>query len=268
MRQYLCKTIILLFFSLNIAQSETTPIPQLINYQGMLTNAEGQPLETKEYKLSISIFNKPTGGEAVWGPQIFDGRYGDGHGAKVPVVRGRFNVILGEKDINGRIITDAFKTKDAYLEIKVENNMPLSPRQQVLSVPFAVNSENAINSKNAEIAKTVQGEKIYVDPNSGNVGIGKTNPAGKLHVNGNIIASEPIDLNHVATKNYVDNNWPDGDYCILKAGGRCPTGFKEGSIVFDTEDNDNKDSISGNIGDSGLSGGISGIIIKVCCKGK
>ena len=156
MRQYLCVTIILLLFSfifINIAQSETAPsIPQLINYQGMLTNAEGQPIETKEYKLSFSIFNQPTGGEAVWGPQIFDGRYVDGRGAKVPVVRGHFNVILGEKDTNGRLIINAFQSKDSYLEITVENNTPVSPRQQILSTPYALQSQVS------QTAKSVSGE--------------------------------------------------------------------------------------------------------------
>jgi hypothetical protein len=147
MKQYLCVTTILLLFSFNIAQSETaSSIPQLINYQGMLTNAEGHPLETKEYKLSFSIFNQPTGDEAVWGPQIFDGKYADGRGAKVPVIRGHFNVILGEKDISGRIITDAFQSKDAYLEITIENSSPILPRQQILSTPFALNSKHAVKA--------------------------------------------------------------------------------------------------------------------------
>jgi len=39
---------------------------------------------------------------------------------------------------------------------------------------------------------------------SGNVGIGNLTPAAKLHVNGNIISNDPIDPNHVATKQYVD----------------------------------------------------------------
>jgi hypothetical protein len=221
MRQYLCVTIILLLFSFNIAQSETVPsIPQLINYQGMLTNAEGQPLETKEYKLSFSIFNQPTAGEAVWGPQIFDGRYGDGRGAKVPVVRGHFNVILGDKDINGRLIIEAFQSKDAYLEIIIENNSPISPRQQILSSPYAVQSEKANTVENGAITNkniadhSIGVEKLNFSDDSGNVshsgnlfvkkeiivgeeqnntiitadkiGVGVNNPTKNLEINGNI----------------------------------------------------------------------------------
>jgi hypothetical protein len=39
---------------------------------------------------------------------------------------------------------------------------------------------------------------------SGNVGIGNLTPGAKLHVNGNIIANDPVDPTHVATKQYVD----------------------------------------------------------------
>ena len=117
-------------------------IPQLINYQGMLTNAEGKPIETDEYKLSFSIFNHPTGGTEVWGPQKFDGS--DGNGNKVPVVRGLFNVLLGPKDIHGRLISDAFLSKDAYLEITIEDQMPIAPRQQILSTPYAIRAENGV----------------------------------------------------------------------------------------------------------------------------
>ena len=38
----------------------------------------------------------------------------------------------------------------------------------------------------------------------GKVGIGTTSPGAKLEVAGNIIASNPIDGNNVATKDYVD----------------------------------------------------------------
>lgn len=56
---------------------------------------------------------------------------------------------------------------------------------------------------------TISGSNIY--RSSGNVGIGVTNPSVKLHVNGNIIANDPTDSNHVATKEYVDNKVDEFD---------------------------------------------------------
>jgi len=145
MNRVLSIALIMMFYFSTYVQSEIlSSVPQLINYQGVLTNAEGRAIETKEYKLSFSIYNKPTGGTETWGPQIYDGMFKEGHGAKVPVVLGHFNVVLGPKDIDGRIITDAFLTKDAYLEITIENQTPIAPRQQILSTPYAIRSENGV----------------------------------------------------------------------------------------------------------------------------
>ncbi|MCP4110438.1 MAG: hypothetical protein GY749_33780 [Desulfobacteraceae bacterium] len=127
-------TLTIFILTIFTAQAQTASVPQLINYQGMLTDASGQPMETKEYKLSFSIFTQATGGTAVWGPQVF---------AKAPVVRGHFNVILGPKDTTGRNITDAFASDNTYLEITIDNGNPVEPRQQILSAPYAMHAQQA-----------------------------------------------------------------------------------------------------------------------------
>ena len=128
-----------------------SPVPQLINYQGKITT-ETEFLPTGDYTLSFTIFDKPVGAACVsttedscarriWGPQVFDGRNSlVGHGAKVPVVKGFFNVILGPYDTHGSPILDAFSSANSYLEVKVEDEAPVRPRQQVLSAPYALTS--------------------------------------------------------------------------------------------------------------------------------
>ncbi|XP_078339223.1 uncharacterized protein LOC144627150 isoform X3 [Crassostrea virginica] len=39
--------------------------------------------------------------------------------------------------------------------------------------------------------------------------------------------------------------WPSGNYCILKHGLSCPTGFLTGSVYWDDEDRNNKNSYDG-----------------------
>ncbi|MCP4105262.1 MAG: hypothetical protein GY749_06960, partial [Desulfobacteraceae bacterium] len=85
------------------AQQESS-VPPLINYQGMLADANGNPM-TGTKKLTFNIYDAAVGGNVVWGPQIFD---------SVPLINGRFNVILGTTDNNGKLITDAFGAKDRY----------------------------------------------------------------------------------------------------------------------------------------------------------
>jgi len=145
MKKFFLGVVMILFLSSTFIQSETiSSIPQLINYQGMLTNTQGEPLETKEYKLSFSIFDQATRGTELWGPQLFDGTSGEGHGEKIPVVRGHFNVILGPKDSKGKIISEAFVNREAYLQITVEDNSPIFPRQQVLSAPYSLYSIHGV----------------------------------------------------------------------------------------------------------------------------
>jgi len=170
MNNYVTVILTFLLMTTSFAQAGSADIPQLINYQGMLFNSDGQPMETNECNLSFSLFNQPTGGLLIWGPQIFDGRNEEGHGAKVPVVRGHFNVILGPKDTNSRVITDAFQTKNVYLQIKIDDNPAISPRQKILTVPYCVVSE------------TVRGPDLYVNSDNGNVGIGLKTPKAPLSI--------------------------------------------------------------------------------------
>lgn len=54
------------------------------------------------------------------------------------------------------------------------NGSPLSPRQRLIAVPYAL------------VAETVQGGSLYVNPTSGNVGIGTTIPSVLLQINNGV----------------------------------------------------------------------------------
>ena len=110
-----------------------TSVPPLVNYQGKLTDAQGNPL-TGQHKLVFNIYDAAMGGTAVWGPQEF---------AAVPVVGGQFNVILGTTDKTGKSLADAFAEKDRYLGVTMDSGAEIAPRQQILSTPFAIQAQRA-----------------------------------------------------------------------------------------------------------------------------
>lgn len=163
---------ILLFSLLGGQAALADPVPHLISYQGRLTGTDGAPLATADYSLSFKIYDQAIGGNLLWGPQSF---------TQVPVAQGHFSVILGQFDEHDapRDIAAAFNTPDAYLEISVNGDSPISPRQKVLSAPYALY---------AQVSNTVRGEEIYVHPDTHKVGIGTITPNEKLTVNGTISA--------------------------------------------------------------------------------
>jgi len=157
-------TLIIIVLASLTAQAQTASVPQLINYQGMLTDANGSFM-TGTRKLTFNIYDAATGGDVIWGPQIFD---------SVPLINGRFNVILGTTDTTGRPISKAFGAKDRYIGIKIDSNAEIAPRQQLLSAPYAIQASKASEADHAaktDIAETVQGTNLSVDPDSGNVSI-------------------------------------------------------------------------------------------------
>ncbi len=115
-------------------------VPQLINYQGRLANADGSPFPTADYELRLSLYDAPTNGNLIWGPQIFDGAAALGHGPKIPVVQGYFNLMLGPADTNGVPIPDAFAGPKRFVEVSVGHRPPMLPRQQILSTPYSFRS--------------------------------------------------------------------------------------------------------------------------------
>ena len=124
-------------------------VPGFMNFQGQVLATNGTPLATGDYELTFRIFDASDGGTLIWGPQVMDGTGSVGHGPKIPVVQGYFNVILGPQDTAARQLSGAFQGAARFLEIKVGTNNPIAPRQQILSAPFALNAANAANAASA-----------------------------------------------------------------------------------------------------------------------
>ena len=122
-----------------ILANADSSVPPLINYQGQLTDASGNP-QTGTKKLEFNIYDASSGGNKIWGPQTF---------STVPLIGGRFNVMLGSTDAGGKVIIEAFGANSRFLGIKVDDGAEITPRQQILSTPFAIQASSASNADNA-----------------------------------------------------------------------------------------------------------------------
>lgn len=142
-----------LWIALSAMPAKAQSVPSLINYQGQLLDAAGNPMPTGDYEVQVQLFTTESGGAAIWGPQSFNGQSGTGLGPKVAVVQGRFNLVLGPQDTSERDLASVFADNPiAYIELKVGAGNPITPRQQVLSAPYALNAANAQTAVNAQIA--------------------------------------------------------------------------------------------------------------------
>lgn len=127
--------------------------PAFMNYQGRLLDPAGQPLTNGSYRLEFNIYTSATGTNLVWGPFLCDDGGGNGHALRAVVANGRFNVILGANDTASRPLTGAFLDADRFVEIKVDDGTAILPRQQILSAPYALQSQSSQIAQFAQLSQ-------------------------------------------------------------------------------------------------------------------
>jgi len=116
-----------------IAQS----VPLLMNYQGRLTDAYGDPA-TGTRQMTFRLYTQATDGTAVW-EETQTVSIGD---------NGVFNVLLGS--VSALDASDF--TGTTYLGVQVGSQGEMSPRRQVVSVAYALVAARADNSHDDDLS--------------------------------------------------------------------------------------------------------------------
>lgn len=126
-----------------LSQAALAEIPQMMNYQGRITdNASGDPYEGNATIL-FSLWNAETDGDSLWG---------EVH-SSVNVSNGLFSVGLGTFT---SIPASAFDGVDCWLKMIV-NGEEIQPRTRLVSVSYAYKTlvaENALHADSAVYADT------------------------------------------------------------------------------------------------------------------
>ena len=126
-------------------------IPQTMSYQGVLTDADENPVADGSYDLAFTLYDAAADGNALWTET-----------QSVDVSDGLFNVILGSTNPLNLDFDMPY-----WLGIAVGEGSELSPRTELTSSAYSLN------------ARGVSGE-TNVFPSDGNVGIGTSNPDALL----------------------------------------------------------------------------------------
>ena len=107
-------------FGGGIAQAQVTAVPTQVAFQGRVATPSGNPFSDGTYSIKFSFYDAVTGGTLKQTQTI----------SSVQVKNGTFAVALDAT-------TAGLFDGSLWLEIKIGNDAPLTPRQKVLTVPFA-----------------------------------------------------------------------------------------------------------------------------------
>jgi hypothetical protein len=98
-------------------------VPPLINFQGILKNASGNPVPNTPHLVQFTLYDSASGGNDLWQQsQIL-----------VPT-DGLFNVLLGSMT---PLPDSVFNHPSRFLGVKVGGDPEMTPRQQLVSLSYA-----------------------------------------------------------------------------------------------------------------------------------
>lgn len=116
------KTLLMMAILAVVTTNVASAVPNLMNYQGRLTDGSGAPLNGAQ-SVVFAIYSVASGGSALWSET-----------QSVTVTNGLFNVILGSTT---PFPSSLFSGGNLYLGIKVGSDAEMTPRQRIGSMPYA-----------------------------------------------------------------------------------------------------------------------------------
>ena len=152
-------------------------VPKMISYQGQLLDSGGNLVPDGTYTMTFKLYNVASGGTEFWM---------EAH-SNVQVTDGLFNVLLGEfeplwfMEPEGEI----YPLDPLDLGVTVGSDPEMTPRQRMVSVPFAFRAEIADQAVQAPPDDDWDGAgtgKMYTHYLTDTVGIGTRDPQGLLQV--------------------------------------------------------------------------------------
>jgi len=128
-------------------------VPSTINYQGVLTDAHGNPfVGSNDIIVQLFTSDTPSEGETSLFSQSFAGVQSDSNGI--------YSIQIGDSNGTLQVILESYE--DLWLELTINSNT-LSPRHKVNAVPYALHAESANRLINAE-SSNISGS-LYVESN-------------------------------------------------------------------------------------------------------
>jgi hypothetical protein len=177
-------------------------VPQKINYQGFLTTPPPASIPINaSVSMTINLYSVAVGGVALYTET-----------QTVPVNNGLFDVVIGEVTPLSLPFTAQY-----FIGITVAPNGELTPRQPLLSAPYALNAKSAesmVGGAAGQVMAVPGGVAGFTSSPfiSGDVGIGTPTPSHKLEVNHT--GSTGIAVRSTASFSVIDIDAKSGDAAL------------------------------------------------------
>ncbi|HUW60710.1 MAG TPA: tail fiber protein [Candidatus Bathyarchaeia archaeon] len=193
------------------AGAQPLPVPELVNYQGLIYLEDGSTDVTGTYDFEFRLYPVSSGSaDALWG---------ESH-QNVQVARGKFSVLLGAgAEITGvphdaGVMAEVFKLNAVYLQLRVDTDPAIRIRQQFSSTPHAFSAQNAFTA--------VHG----VPPGTVMPFAGSSVPYGWLPCNGTSYAQADYPALFAA----IGTTWGSSgaNFNVPNLGGMIPVGITSG----------------------------------------
>lgn len=113
-------------------------VPELVNFQGVLTDGSGAPIADGNHSLTFRVYDALSGGNLQWQEKQM-----------VTTDGGLFHALLGSVT---SVTAAVFDGTPRFLEVQVESDTPLAPRQQFVSIPYAFHAATADVANSAKTA--------------------------------------------------------------------------------------------------------------------
>ena len=209
---------------LALSTQTNASVPKIINYQGVLTDSAGTGLDTT-VNITFGIYDAAVSGGVIW-TEV----------QNITVVEGLFSAKLGENSFNP-LGSTIFSSPLRYLGITVGTDPELSPRVQLVSVPYAINSEwavyadlaaQALNADTADFAEAAD----FADT----AGVATSviaNSIGSAEVIDNSLTASDLGTGSVGTSEVADNSLTASDL----ASGSVGSSELASGAVFDIDVN-------------------------------
>jgi hypothetical protein len=107
------------------SNAQVNVAPALLNYQGRIATSSGNPVPDGIYSIRFSLWDADTAGTEKWNQTI----------SNVQVKNGTFAVLLNTN-------TAGLFNGNLWLETKIGNDTALTPRQQLVSVAYAMKANS------------------------------------------------------------------------------------------------------------------------------